>query len=139
MAQSHSPANEVPMSQRCDFHRTPAGVRPDIRGVCCLKPHRWQHGEILTSEINFTGLSPSSLIAAHRYHIGKHVDRCTAEYRPVSRASETEDEIFLTDTGRALTEFRPMWDRALESIVQLADRCKGHRPMFGRNPAGYLC
>jgi len=39
------------------------------------------------------------------------------------------------DTGRALHELWPMWDRALESIVPVADRCKGHRPMLGRNSA----
>ena len=120
-----------------ELGRTRAGHRPDTRSVCCLKPHRWQLDEILTSELNFTGLSPSSLIAAHCNHIGKHVGRCTAEYRPVSRASETTRGrvVFLTDTGRAPTELRPMWNRALQSIVPVADRYKGQRPMLGRNPA----
>jgi len=38
MAQSHSPANEVPMSQRCDFHRT----RPNTGRtfVACVAQNR---------------------------------------------------------------------------------------------------
>jgi len=33
------------------FSRNSAEHRQDIRGVCCLKPHRWQLGEILTWEL----------------------------------------------------------------------------------------
>jgi len=56
-----------------------------------------------------------------------NIGRCPVHLR------QPEDNVFLTDTGRAPTELRPMWDRALESIVPVADRCKGHQPMLGRN------
>jgi len=123
------------------FSPNSAEHRQDIRGVCCLKPHRWQVGEIITSELNFTELPHGSpiVITSENTSAGARpsIGRCPVHLR------QPEDEVFLMDTGpsssQAPIELRLMWDRALKSTVPVADRYKGHRPMLGRNPAGYLC